>query len=99
MEALLPETKTWYEKFNQTRNDYNGGDFNGPQLRRLMKPDSIDHLKLLLSDHEGISDCMKYFNAMVSFVHLKKKTFGKYVSYCLQRWESLLMKHQLCPFG
>lgn len=80
METIVPEIKKWYESFHQTRNEYNGGDFNGPQLRRLMKDDSIDHLRQLLSHNSANSDCMRYFDAMIAFVVLKKQCFTKYVS-------------------
>ena len=92
IEALVPDTKTWYQKFNQTRNAYNGGDFNGPQLTRLMKPDSFAHLKQLLIDqHDESEHCTKYFDAMIAFIHLKQKTFGKYVSYCCANALSLIV--------
>ena len=76
IEKLVPETKNWYKAFNQTRSDYHGGDFDGPQLRRLMKQDSLNHLRQLLSDQNANSDCMSFYDAMISFVLLKKKTFG-----------------------
>ena len=80
MEKEVPEIKEWHEHFHQSRNDYNGKDFNGPQLTRLMKDDSIANLRQVLSHNEANSDCMLYFEAMLAFVSLKKVTFKKYVS-------------------
>ena len=76
----MPEIKTWYDHFHQTRNEYNRGDFNGPQLRRLMKDDSLAHLRQPLAHNAANSECLLYFDAMLAFVSLKKVTFQKYVS-------------------
>lgn len=55
---------------------YSTRDFNGPQLKRLMMDDSISYLRELLTENSANSDCYRYFDAMMAFVALKKKTFG-----------------------
>ena len=76
MERLLPAVAEWYLSFNQTRSEYHGGDFQGPQLRRLTQRDCITSLKNLVTARAASKEVHLYFNAMCAFVTLKQSCFS-----------------------
>ncbi len=76
MEHLLPAVAEWYLSFNQTRSEYHGGDFQGPQLRRLTQRDCLASLKNLLTTRAASKEVHLYFNAMCAFVTLKQSCFS-----------------------
>ena len=45
MERLHHPVVDWYRHFRQKPFDFRGGDFQGPQLQRLTKDDSMTYLK------------------------------------------------------
>ncbi len=48
MEGLHPCVAEWQQHFHQVRSEYHGSGFEGPQIRRLIKSDSMRFLKELL---------------------------------------------------
>ena len=43
-----PPATAWYEHYHQTRSPFHGEAFQGPQLRRLTRKDSMEYLEKLL---------------------------------------------------
>ena len=76
MRALHPQVVDWYRHFHQTPSDFHGGAFQGPQLQRLTRNDSMLYLKQLLNKTEASPHVILYFNAMEAFVALKKRCFS-----------------------
>jgi len=70
----------WYRHFHQKPSYFHGGDFQGPQLHRLTKDDSMTFLKRLLDETEAVLGVILLFNAMRTFVALKKLCFSKNVA-------------------
>ncbi len=77
MERVHPAIVEWYQHFNQTRSDFHGGDFAGPQIRRLSRPDSMQYLKTLLKTTSAAPDTLLYYNAMAAFIELENRCFSK----------------------
>lgn len=80
MERRLPAVRRWYLEYNQTKADFHGQQFQGPQLQRLTKPDSLKSLHKLLMQERADNDVWLFYNAMIAFVELKKRCFGLKIS-------------------
>ncbi len=72
---LHPPAADWYHHFHQIRSDYHGGDFQGPQLYRLTRPDSLEYLHRLLSEAAADSAIL-FFDTMTAFVDVQHRCFG-----------------------
>ncbi len=68
-----------YKSFNQTRSDFHGGNFQGPQLHRLTRPDSLAVLKELLENTNASAEVLLFHNAMILFVEVILRSFSKLV--------------------
>ena len=73
------ETSAWYKHFHQEPSDFHGGDFQGPQLKRLTQEDSIKYLQQLLVDTSAPPDVMLFFVAMVALIKLMKQCFSRQI--------------------
>ena len=69
-------------KIHQTRNEFHGGDFAGPQLRRLTDADSMQFLQKLLQTAAAPQHAILFFDAMAALVSLTKVCFSKKISDC-----------------
>lgn len=74
MHHLKPGISEWYLHFHQKPSDYHGGDFQGPQLRRLSQDGSINYLRNLIVDAHP--DVILFFDAMVALINLMKTCFS-----------------------
>jgi len=64
------ELSKWFSLFNQTRSDYHGGDFNGPQLYRLTRTDGMTHVtSFMCSVYTLYFDVSQRLNVVIMFLH------------------------------
>ena len=55
LEQLLPDVDEWWRKYNFVRPQYHSGAFEGNQMRRLLRPDSILALRDIIDDLQPLS--------------------------------------------
>lgn len=72
--ACHPAAESWYLHYHQLPNEYHGGQFNGPQLHRLTRDNSLEYLDGLLKSADA--DATLFYDAMCHLVKLQHKCFG-----------------------
>ena len=72
---LYPSAADWYRHYHQLPSEYHSGDFQGPQLHRLTRSDSLQYLRELLT--AAPPDALLFFDAMQAFVAVQHATFGQ----------------------
>ncbi len=79
MEKYHSPLAEWYKHYNQIRSEFHGRAFEGPQLRRLTKADSIKYLQELLTETSAPKVVWLFFNAMKALVQLDTSCFSKHI--------------------
>lgn len=83
---------TWYTGYHMVRPTYHSGDFEGNQLRRLLRPDSLKRLFSLLQQadpkgasiritrhtaYDAVPQWRRLYDGLVSFALVVHNVFGK----------------------
>jgi len=72
---VFADTPLWYKHFHQQPSEYHGGDFEGNQLHRLSRADSMQYLRRFIIK-DGPPSALLFLNAYEAFVQLEHSCFG-----------------------
>ena len=107
IELLYADVSVWWRRYNFVRPPYHGGDFEGNQIRHLLRSDSIEALRVIMQSapaqisHRAAGRRSKkptillLFNCLVAFADVVTACFGTELRDNWQRSLSIFRRRLL----